>query len=144
MVYKATLELDSFVFDALADAYGQAPAQTALQVEKRLVPAVKKRLLTRLQTYPPPKKNSKYKRTGRLKRGYQVDAVLNQYGGEITASNDTPYATYVVGEAQLDYHAETGWEKADDAILDVALFAQDQLVTIWEEVTAVRELYRRR
>jgi hypothetical protein len=144
VAYGADIKLDADLFDALGDAYGRSPTQTKLRIEKRLVPALKKRLLTRLQTYPPPKKDSKYKRTGRLKRGWVVEVVINEYGGEIGASNAVDYTIYVQGELQRDFHAETGWEKLDDPILETAIFAQDQIIDIWEEVTAVQDMFGRR
>lgn len=76
-------------------------------------------LLSDIRTYPPPRPNSKYVRTFRLQRGWNVQT--EEYADALTAvtENQVPYTRYVMGdlvtnmdaaaEWQQQYHAETGW-----------------------------------
>lgn len=139
MTYEVEITPDTDVLEATADAYGRAPGTMRTQVERFLVPRARKLLLTKLQTYPPPRAGSRYRRTGRLKRGWKVLIVITEYSGSIGASNQVSYTEFVMGARQQWYHAETGWQKADNLVADSATQVQDQLITIWEEVSAVQD-----
>lgn len=81
--------------------------------------AVQAPFLNELQYYPPPKRNSKYRRTGRLKRGWVLHFVRNGAVSQIVASNNTEYTKWVVGSFdqrrnyQTDMHRQTGWVLAN-------------------------------
>lgn len=85
--------------------------------------------LSELQTYAPPKRGSKYRRTGRLKRGWVIRFVRNGAVSQIVASNDVPYTKWVVGsfdqrrDYQTQMHKDTGWfpvRETKDYWFDVA------------------------
>lgn len=77
--------------------------------------AARPEFLNELQYYPPPKRGSKYRRTGRLKRGWTLRFVKNGNTSQIIVENSTPYAKWVVGsfdqrrDYQTQMHKDTGW-----------------------------------
>lgn len=59
-----------------------------------------------LKTYPPPKPDSTYIRTGFLRDHWRVRAVSNT---EFRATNSASYASFVQGRFRRRYHYVTGW-----------------------------------
>jgi hypothetical protein len=70
-----------------------------------------------VRAYPPARADSTYQRTFRLFESWDVDVrdVASALVGYITTDAVDPrgrhYSTYVHGDWQVDYHAETGWKK---------------------------------
>lgn len=68
-----------------------------------------------LTTYPPPRPNSKYKRTGTLRRGWDIKVSSVTSGVNLRIRNDVRYVVAVhgseSGSGQWSLHAETGWMK---------------------------------
>lgn len=93
-------------------------------------------MLEALQFYPPVPPGSRYKRTFRLRRGWQLDLQVNAITGGVSVAlvtfNPTPYTAKVVGTlsnvdaiaraTQKAFHARNGWPIA----LDTARFWFDR------------------
>lgn len=89
-------------------------------------------MLAALQFYPPVPAGSTYKRTFRLRRGWQVDLELSGDSVTLVVFNPTSYTRYVVGlltnvdaaarATQRAFHARNGWPIA----LDTSRFWFDQ------------------
>jgi hypothetical protein len=89
-------------------------------------------ILEAIQFYPPVPAGSRYIRTFRLRRGWQVDLHLFANTVELVISNATPYTAKVVGTlinndalaraTQEAFHANNGWPVA----LDTARFWFDR------------------
>lgn len=68
-----------------------------------------------VEYYPPEKRGSRYKRTGRLKRGWTIRFVRNGQAFQIVVENRVPYTRWVVGSFdqrrnyQTQMHKDTGW-----------------------------------
>ena len=75
-------------------------------------------LLSELRVYPPVPAGSRYKRTFKLRDGYQVNFFTR--GTEILIetrnTSDRKRHLYVKGRRQTQKHRQTGWQK-DDAII---------------------------
>lgn len=77
--------------------------------------AVRPPFLDELRHYPPPKRGSKYRRTGRLRDGWIIRFVRNGAVSQIVVENRVPYTRWVVGsfdqrrDYQTQMHRETGW-----------------------------------
>lgn len=83
-----------------------------------------------------------YRRTGKLKRSWQVVANLSVNGGDILVSNTAPYSIYVQGFAQQPFHRDTGWRDAEKTIGLARGELQDRLITRYVKV--VDDLFNRR
>lgn len=59
--------------------------------------------------YPPPPPASKYIRTGKLRRGWDLQSAMDAELILVELTNDVRYATYVHGLEQVDYHKLAGW-----------------------------------
>ena len=77
---------------------------------RRGVEAAGAHILDEMQYYPPPRARSRYRRTGTLGRSWT--ARTSRRGLRVTIGNNTPYAPYVQGDKQTDFHRVTGWRKA--------------------------------
>lgn len=75
-----------------------------------------------LEHYAPEKRGSRYRRTGRLKRGWILRFVRSGQVFEIIVSNAVPYTKWVVGSFdqrrnyQTAMHRETGWFLANTTV----------------------------
>lgn len=70
-----------------------------------------KHIRRKLMEYPPAKPDSDYRRTGKLRRGWNI----MDFGGlRSLVVNEVEYAPYVQGERQVGYHRQTGWRTTDD------------------------------
>lgn len=84
--------------------------------------AARPAFLNELQHYPPPKPGSRYRRTGRLKRGWTLRFVRSGQAFQIVVENATPYTKWVVGSFdqrknyQTDMHRRTGWFLANKTV----------------------------
>lgn len=80
---------------------------------------IKQQMLEALRFYPPVPAGSTYKRTFRLRRGWDVDLELTSVGVAVVVRNATPYTRWVVGTlstidavaraTQRAFHARNGW-----------------------------------
>lgn len=154
VAYSQELIIDDDIFDAIADGARKAPTLMATAVEKRALPKIRKRLLTRLHQQPGKvvypiawtsekqrrfvmaklrrENNLPYKRTGKLVQAWKVVAVINPDGkGEIIAENPANAGRYVFGEQQQRFHRNTGWYRADDIIADESVYAENLLIETW-------------
>lgn len=109
-----------FVFRALdprAKIRSKWPAALAL-LEKDTIQYQKdwaQKLLEVVRTYPPERPGSTYQRTNTLFEGWQVSEPAYSGGSlRMNISNPVEYFTFVQGDAQQWYHAETGWKKLSD------------------------------
>lgn len=103
-------------------------AETATEVFAE----IRQQMLEALQFYPPVPAGSRYKRTFRLRRGWQLDLDINNNAVYVVVKNATPYTRYVVGTlttvdavaraTQRAFHARNGWIVA----LDTTRFWFDQ------------------
>jgi hypothetical protein len=81
--------------------------------------AVRPSFQNELEHYPPEKRGSRYRRTGRLKRGWKLRFVRAGQAFQIIVENTTPYTKWVVGSFdqrrnyQTQMHRETGWPLAN-------------------------------
>jgi hypothetical protein len=85
---------------------------------------IKAQFLTALQFYPPVPAGSRYQRTFRLRRGWQVDLELANDTVTVVVFNPTTYTSKVMGalttvdsvarQAQQAFHARNGWPIALD------------------------------
>lgn len=87
-------------------------------------------IVEEVRTYPPPRANSTYVRTNRLKKGWSI----SKMSGSVEISNDVEYAGWVQGESQVQIHEETGWIKLWDSATG-NLNAGIQ--TIWEKIASI-------
>lgn len=84
--------------------------------------AVEPSFLGDLQFYPLPKRGSRYRRTGRLKRGWTLRFIKNGAAYQIVVSNAVPYTKWVQGSFdqrrnyQTQMHKETGWVLANATV----------------------------
>lgn len=80
--------------------------------------------------YPPPPPNSKYERTGRLHESWKVDVKDTSHSITGYITNDAVddrgrhYSSYVQGQWQVWYHAQTGWKVLYDYV-ERATFRRD-------------------
>ena len=94
--------------------------------------------LSELQHYPPEKRGSKYRRTGRLKRGWFLRFVRNGNVHQIVVGNSTTYTKWVVGSFdqrrnfQTEMHRDTGWFLADKTKTFWFDAAQQEFEQRWE------------
>lgn len=114
---------------------------------------IRAQLLTALQFYPPVPPNSTYKRTFRLKRGWQVDLQLANDTITLVVFNPTPYTKWVVGTltnvdavaraTQAAFHTRNGWPIA----LDTTRFWFDKYKTAFIEAfikAIIEDIQKRR
>lgn len=57
-----------------------------------------------------------YERTHALVNAWQAKFQFDEDGGAFVVENTSPVATYVVGEFQQSFHADTGWINAEQVI----------------------------
>lgn len=70
-----------------------------------------------LKTYPPPKLDSDYVRTGFLRDHWRVKAVsMTQFRAE----NSAPYASFVQGKFRRRYHYATGWRNPTEIFRQIS------------------------
>jgi hypothetical protein len=91
-------------------------------------PAVKAQSISDLQNYPPPKPNSNYVRTNRLKQGWDARLASRPDGVALIYENGVEYTDLVMGSLladretaiafQTDMHRDTGWPYAIDITND--------------------------
>ena len=62
-------------------------------------------LAVRLKHYPPERPRQRYKRTFLLRRSWDIDIRTPRTGFTMLVSNDTPYASFVVGKPDLRLQA---------------------------------------
>lgn len=158
MTYNQTLKTDSSAWDAIADGYRKSPKLMETAV-KRQLPKIRRSAIEQLQQQPPPAKKPiqwtsekqrraffatngfgrgiPYRRTGALVEAWDVVAVFTPDSGSITIENNAPSATYVIGDDQQQFHANTGWIKADDILIEEVIKAQDIIEELW--ITVVDE-----
>lgn len=60
------------------------------------------------------------RRTGQLGNSMTADTVVSQNAVFVTAGTNKAYAPYVIGPEQSAYHAETGWQQLDQAVVEHA------------------------
>lgn len=72
--------------------------------------------------------NLPYQRTHELSHGWRVDYTETADGGILTAGNETPYASFVVGDDQQGFHKDTGWLKAPDILEKWSEIVTDRLI----------------
>ena len=71
-------------------------------------------LLADLRKYPPPPPQSKYVRTGRLRRGWSSSIERSRVTVSAIASNRVPYAPFVMGDNQLPHFSH--WRTASSIV----------------------------
>jgi hypothetical protein len=57
-----------------------------------------------------------YRRTGALTEAWDAQFVFDADGGSFVIENTSPIATYVIGDQQQPWHADTGWIDAEEVI----------------------------
>lgn len=75
------------------------------------------------------------RRTGRLRSGWQVKLRYDTNEGLLKLTNDAPYAWYVQGSAQQNFHRNTGWTRVDRLIDSAQKQFVEQVIDAWIEVT---------
>lgn len=95
----------------------------AAAIAQEIYAELRPNMLSALQFYPPVSAGSKYIRTYRLRRGWEIDLAVDTSGGglqiDLTVRNQTPYTKWVVGtltnvdavarSTQRAFHARNGW-----------------------------------
>lgn len=98
----------------------------ALEIARELYTQMRPMMLAGLQFYPPVPAGSRYVRTFRLRRGWNVNLEIVSDGAgvsiDLVVTNPTPYTRWVVGTltnvdalarlTQRDFHARNGWPLA--------------------------------
>lgn len=157
VAYSQELIIDNDIFDAIADGAKKLPTLMNTAVQKRALPKIRRRVLARLRTMPPPAKhpiqwtserqrkfvmaklrrenNLPYRRTGALVKNWKVIIVLKPDRADIVAENDSSVGRYVFGEQQQRFHRNTGWYRADDVLIEESLYAENLLIETWFTVT---------
>ena len=69
-----------------------------------------KSVIDAVKVYPLHNPNSKYRRTGSLRRGWMLAGKRSTNEYVLTIFNTMFYATFVQGPKQVWYHALTGWK----------------------------------
>lgn len=119
---RARLEGIGQVEDGLEkiEAFARDFEQVAGDLWQEAFDAVQVPFLNELQAYPPPKRNSRYIRTMRLKHGWTLRFVRSGLVSQIVVSNNVEYVKWVVGsfdqrrDYQTQMHKTTGWFPARD------------------------------
>lgn len=155
-MYSADLKIDNDIIDAIENNAGKLP-QLMETAFKRQRQRIARKLRKELRTEPGPVKypiqwsSAKQrkaffatdgfgrgiptKRTGALVKAWEVSFQSDGDTFAIVATNDKPYARYVIGENQQPFHRNTGWYQADEVILEATIEAQDALIETWFTVT---------
>lgn len=76
-----------------------------------------------------------YQRTGALAAGWMGTVSANTAGGAALVDNPAPALTYVEGENQQPYHADTGWLFAPTVISRYGDMASNAVVETWFTVS---------
>lgn len=105
-------------------------SDTEVAITRGPAPKVWKQLADELRKYPPPPPNSKYKRTYKLQRGWQVGfGQANDVGGMFHATNNVSYAPYVQGTPAEQAAIHRGrWTPA----IQILEKFRDRIVREWE------------
>src|SRR6056297_1510184 len=155
-MYSGSLSIDNDIIDAIENNAGKLPAlmNTAF---KRQRTKIRQSVLARLRVEPGPVKYTiqwksdkqrkaffasngfgkgiPTKRTGALTKAWDVEFTEAGETYEIVATNNKPYARYVIGDDQQPFHRNTGWYQADNILIDETIKAQDALIETWFTVT---------
>ena len=76
--------------------------------------AHKARVLAKHQASPPERPGQRYRRTGRLRAGWKVEAKLTGNGATLTASNTTDYAKWVQDKPNQAWMHQGRWDTSQD------------------------------
>lgn len=112
--------------------------QVAGDLWQEVYEAVRPPFLDELRHYPPPKRGSKYRRTGRLRDGWIIRFVRNGAVSQIVVENRVPYTKWVVGsfdqrqDYQTQMHRETGWFLANKTVTYWYGVIQSDFQARWE------------
>lgn len=71
------------------------------------------------------------RRTGDMVRRWKVKTIFTADGGEISASNDSPYVRYVQGDDAQPFHLDTGWGQAAPIYTKYLPIYEDALIEFW-------------
>lgn len=157
-MYTVTTDFDADVLEAGAQLYAKAPVVFGELFIKRSA-SVMYVALQRVQAEPGAVKRplrwaserqrraffaSKgfghgipYKRTGKLAAAWEWQTDFSPGNFAVRLVNPSPIATYVVGEKQQPFHADTGWIKADDIGFQATVALQDVAISTWVEATDI-------
>lgn len=101
------------------EAYVKAFPKKAQELGRETYEEIRPMLLSELRFYPPVPAGSRYQRTYRLRKNWQVGFEATGEGFRITIQNGTRYAVWVVGSLaqdvfaaqrfQREFHARHGW-----------------------------------
>ena len=148
------VRLETDVLDAIADAAVKAPGLMNT-VFKRRVRSLRSRMLAELRIVPPPPNYPIKWKTARQRRAFfasngfergiptertgllldSYDVVLNSTdaGGILLATNDAPYARFVVGDDAQPFHIDH-WPQLADTVIKYEEIAFNELVSDWYTV----------
>lgn len=160
-MFRATVQLDTDVLDAIAETAIEAPQRmrTAAGLVARGDTA--QAMIVELSTEPRPAakpidwtspKQQRYvmwklKREGfpgrshKLAQAWRVvlDFLNGLLGGVLSVENNDPAAQFVQGEYQQRMHANTGWPLARLVIRNYQEELQDEIITAWLHVVGVKK-----
>lgn len=100
------IDMQMFVSD-----FERITGDLGMEVGRKVVP----QMLEEMQHYPPVPPGSRYKRTGRLKRGMAARVIRQGNEVRLIAESSTSYSKWVVGtfdrrrKYQTAKHKKTGW-----------------------------------
>lgn len=148
--------VDTDVLDALEESLKRAPDITRYTINKVALPRIRDKARELLQSQIPPVKypiqwesdrqrraffatdgfggGIPYRRTGRLLEKWEITSSPIDSGIAVTATNAAPYAPYVIGDRQQRFHRNTGWYQADDKLITLSEYADDELIEAWYSI----------
>lgn len=141
---------------ATLDTFDETTRKLAADTAREVYDEIHAQMLAALRFYPPVPTGSRYKRTFRLQRGWQIDLDISSSGGslaiDLVVKNATPYTGKVVGTltnidavalaTQQAFHARNGWPLA----LNTTRYWFDQYKDAFIEalIEAIGDLLRKR
>lgn len=75
-----------------------------------------------------------YERKGILEAAWEAMFSFTEYGGAFVVENTSPAATFVIGERQQPFHADTGWIYAPRVMDEIAGFVVEAYVETWHTI----------
>jgi hypothetical protein len=165
-MYRVSAIIDDDILLAKREVIRKAPGEMGLYARRVIQPRLNTEVQRRIVPYPgrvskpfefatdksrryyfaSRKGRLPYRRTGRLKRGWQVRIDLRRNEGLISIYNLEPYAVYVYGPGflrtsrrQVPGHKRTGWGKnLDREIIAISQIAQNLLIDGWYKILTRR------
>lgn len=152
---RATVRVDTDIFDALVQAAENAPKAVEKFVRGSVAFELSDRLFQRFPTPGKPKYPLRWA-SDRQRRAYfatdgfgagipyrRTDNIIDQTevvyrktggGGQLEVVNHASYAQYVIGDQQQPFHRDTGWPLLSDLATDLTDDAADLLIEGWYSI----------